>query len=484
MDNRYGNMRPSLVVALCVALSACGDGPTPPQPQATRLSFVVEPSRTEGTVAINPSPQVAVLDQFGNIDLTATTAITVSLGANPGGATLSGTATSNAVAGVATFSDLRLAHPGTGYSLVATASALASDTSAAFDVRLTFVQIDVGDAHTCGVTIVGAGYCWGANGGRLGDGTADQRRTPTPVSGGLRFQEISAGGSHSCGITTDDVAYCWGSSFEGQLGNGTIFMGSSTPSAVSGGLRFATISAGDEHTCGVTTADVAYCWGRNSDGRLGDGTTDARTIPTPVSGTLSLGQISAGGFHSCGVTVTGTAYCWGENFGGQLGDGTNTSSLTPTMAQGGLAFERITTGFVHSCAITTGDLVYCWGFNPAGQLGDGTTTLRETPTAVSGGRSFAQVSGGSDHTCAVTTGNVPYCWGFNDYGRLGDGTFTQRNAPNPVSGALRFTHVSAGFLHSCGLTTDNVVYCWGGNAEGQHGNGTTNDSLVPMRVAH
>lgn len=476
--------RLSLVVALGVSLYACGDGPTRPQPQATRLAVVVEPSRTEGTVAISPSPQVAVLDQFGNVDATATTPITVSLGANPGGTTLAGTVTTNAVAGVATFGDLRLGHPASGYTLVATAPGLSSDTSAAFDIKLTFVQLDAGNSHTCGVTIVAAAYCWGAGGGRVGDGTIEQRLTPTPVVGGLRFLEVSAGGSHSCGVTTEHVAYCWGSGFDGQLGNGTIFSGSSTPSAVSGGLSFATISAGHAHSCGVTTGSVAYCWGSNVDGRLGDGTTDTRATPTLVSGALSFAQVSAGGFHSCGVTPTGTAYCWGENFGGQLGDGSNTTSLTPTMAQGNLVFERITTGFVHTCGITAGRLAYCWGFNPAGQLGDGTTTLRETPTPVSGGLSFAEVSGGSDHTCAVTTGNVAYCWGFNDYGRLGDGTSVQHNAPNPVSGALRFAYVGAGFLHSCGLTTDNVVYCWGGNANGQHGNGTTNDSLVPLRVAH
>lgn len=94
---------------------------------------------------------------------------------------------------------------------------------------------------------------------------------------------------------------------------------------VAGGLRFRQLAAGFFQTCGVTTNNVAYCWGRNDVGQLGDGTTANRLLPVPVAGGLRFHQVSAADFHTCGVTTGSQAHCWGRNFGGQLGDGTTTA---------------------------------------------------------------------------------------------------------------------------------------------------------------
>jgi hypothetical protein len=75
-------------------------------------------------------------------------------------------------------------------------------------------------------------------------------------------------------------AYCWGLGF---LGHATIFQ-SLTPVAVAGGLAFHQVSPNGEHTCGVTTGNLAYCWGQNGNGELGDGTRTTRRRPTPVAG--------------------------------------------------------------------------------------------------------------------------------------------------------------------------------------------------------
>ena len=100
-------------------------------------------------------------------------------------------------------------------------------------------------------------------------------------------------------------------------------------------VSFATVSArGYNHTCGVTTSGDAYCWGKNSFGQLGDGTTTDRLTPTPVIGGLTFPAISAGGNHTCGVTPSGDAYCWGDNTSGQLGDGTTTDSSVPVPVSG------------------------------------------------------------------------------------------------------------------------------------------------------
>lgn len=195
----------------------------------------------------------------------------------------------------------------------------------------TFTAIDVGLDVACGVTQDAVGYCWGSgSGGKLGNRSTTNRTVPFAVSGGLAFARISVGSSHACGLTTNGSAYCWGVGTFGRLGNGSTTLGSVTPVPVLGGHVFASISAGFEHTCAVTTEGRGYCWGGNANGKVGDGTQATRTVPTPVAGNLTFASITTGTGHSCGITVEGQTYCWGAGVNGQLGNGTNaSSSLVP-----------------------------------------------------------------------------------------------------------------------------------------------------------
>ncbi len=287
----------------------------------------------------------------------------------------------------------------------------------------TWATVSVGDFDTCGARIGEGAYCWGGNlYGQLGDGTTLNR--PSPALGGLlpSFATVSAGAGHSCGVLPGGAGSCWGDNSEGELGDGTGTQRKS-PALVAGGLTFTAVNAGVYHTCGVTTAGAAYCWGLNTLGELGDGTTVERTSPTPVAGGLTFAQLGRVGFyHNCGVTFDGAAYCWGDNTWGQLGDGTTTWEPSPVLVAGGLTFAAVSAGSYHTCGVTSGGAAYCWGGNSAGELGDGTFTQRTSPVAVAGGLMFATVSAGDSHTCGVTTGGAAYCWGDNPSGQLGNGT--------------------------------------------------------------
>jgi alpha-tubulin suppressor-like RCC1 family protein len=198
---------------------------------------------------------------------------------------------------------------------------------------------------------------------------------------------------------------------------------------------------------------------------------------------MAFSALHAGLNHACAVTG-GAGYCWGSNTSGQLGDGTTTNSATPVLvggALGGFTFTHVSPAGEHSRGVSGGQ-AYWWGANNQGQLGDGTTTPHLLPGAVSGGLAFSQVrAGGNGYTCGVTTSGVAHCWGLNNAGQLGDGTLTRRLAPVPVSGGLVFSGLSAGFAHVLAGAAAGA-YAWGSNNAGQLGDGTTTARSTPVPV--
>lgn len=449
---------------------------------ASKLLFTSEPlTTTIAGAAIRPI-EVIVLDIAGNTVASATNNITVAIGTNPGGGTLTGTTTVTPVNGIATFSNLSINNVGVGYTLTAAATSLTAATTSAFTIRnpfaFAFAAISAGYFHTCGLTTGGAAYCWGDNSsGQVGSTGIPGSFVPVEVSGGINFAKVIAGRSHTCGVNTGGIAYCWGASESGRLG--TTGSQNGVPQTVSGSLTFAVASAGYGHTCGVTTGGVGYCWGDNIAGALGNGTLTQSNVPAAVSGGLTFASVSPGRYFTCGMTTAGVAYCWGDNFYGELGDGTQVQRTSPVAVLGQLNFAVVSAGGFHACGLATGGLAYCWGSNDFGQLGNGTVNSSSTPVAVSGGLTFVMLSAGNRHTCGVTTGGVAYCWGDNSSGHLGTGTTTNSSTPVAVAGGLTFASVSTGRFHSCGVTTGGAAYCWGGSSLGD---GTTTFSLVPVPV--
>jgi alpha-tubulin suppressor-like RCC1 family protein len=356
-----------------------------------------------------------------------------------------------------------------------------------------------GGRHTCALSTTGAVYCWGSNYfGQLGDGTQGDHHTPMAIASDLAFEQISAGARHTCGVSTSGAAYCWGNHYDGEVGDGTDtydadLMNESlprpTPTAVVGGHTFAQISAGGQHTCGLTTAGAAHCWGNGLSGQLGDGIQHAPAkSPSAVVGDRTYSQISAGGHHTCAQTPSGEAWCWGSNYDGQLGDGYyQTQSASPRAVVGGHTFTQISTGNRHSCGMTPSGEAYCWGYNYNGQVGlfpyrDLVPHAVPAPAQVKAPQlALAQISTGGHHTCALASWGEAFCWGWNLYGQLGDGTTGRRSTPGAVGG-LEFAQISAGMAHTCGLTSAGAAYCWGNNERGQLGDGTTGARPSPVRV--
>lgn len=197
-------------------------------------------------------------------------------------------------------------------------------------------DVAVGENHSCAVTEVGALKCWGYNvRGQIGDGTTTNRPTPVDVSGlGGGVITADGGANHTCALLDTADAQCWGANDGGQLGDGTM-EDRLAPVEVAGlGSAVAVLDAGFDHTCAVTTEGGAKCWGNNFWGQLGDGTAANSATPVDVTGLGSgVAGVSPWFRHSCASLAGGGAMCWGNNSNGQLGDGTTTDSFTPVAVQ-------------------------------------------------------------------------------------------------------------------------------------------------------
>jgi len=473
------------------------------------VSIAVGPPRPVASVTVTPDPAMLVVQGTAQLAVTLRDA---------SGRTISGPVRSvtwmsdnTAVATVDGNGLVRGVSLGSA-AVIATSEGV-SDTAAITVQQITLVAISAGGpdyfprrwppldipllvgAHTCALTSDGTAYCWGGATMRWVDlpedpdyGSSDgyyfflDFSAPAAVAGDQRFVTLATGVGSS-GRTADGTWYGWsarGSEY-GENPQPLFYPADIVALSIPKAHEFQSYCSGnsctgtfDYHVCGLTAGGAAYCWGANSQGQRGDGSTNRGS--GPVAGGLTFSAVGVGALHTCGLPTTGIAYCWGGNGSGQLGDGSTSSSRVPIAVAGGLTFTALSVGTYGACALGTSGAAYCWGETP---------NAGTTPVAVGGGLSFVALSAGEAHYCGLAASGTAYCWGANSHGQLGDGSTINSSVPMAVVGGLTFSSLSAGSNHTCGLTTAGIAYCWGSNSSGQLGGGSgdTGHSSVPLKVA-
>ena len=367
-------------------------------------------------------------------------------------------------------------------------------------------QVAAGNSHTCALLNTGAVNCWGYNfSGQLGDGTTADSSVPVAVGAftdvAATAVSITASSSHTCALLNTGAVNCWGYNSAGQLGDGTT-TNRSVPVAVGAFTDVAatavSITAGTRHTCALLNTGAVNCWGFNTSGQLGDGTTTNRSVPVAVGAFTDVAatavSITASSYHTCALLNTGAVNCWGLGVNGQLGIGTTPAKRSVPVAvgaftDGAATAVSITAGSSHTCALLNTGAVNCWGANYQGQLGDGTTTNRSVPVAVGaftdGAATAVSITAGSSHTCALLNTGAANCWGRDDLGQLGNNSLTDSPVPVAVgafTGGATAVSITAGDYHTCAVLNTGAVNCWGYNWAGGLGNNSTTDSPVPVKV--
>jgi alpha-tubulin suppressor-like RCC1 family protein len=205
------------------------------------------------------------------------------------------------------------------------------------------------------------------------------------------------------------------------------------------------------------------CWGLGDDGQLSI-VKDRSAALIAVADLSQVAQVVAGANHTCARKTSGDVLCWGRNTEGQLGDDKSGSKIKPVPVVGLKDATHLVAGGNHTCAQRRSGAVVCWGSNSHGQLGDGTsgTFAQRRPVAVQGLGAVAELAAGQQHTCARTAGRQGHVLGPQQgFGQLGDGSTTDRPKPTPVARLEQATNLALGTAHSCALQTTGNVTCWG-----------------------
>lgn len=334
-------------------------------------------------------------------------------------------------------------------------------------------QVSAGGNATCAL-VGGALKCWGGNyNPMVGNNSVFDAPTPvTVIPSGATHVEV--GGINTCALLGTNLS-CWGNNSYMQMFDLPNYNYVSPTAFLT---NITQIAVGAAYEC-YTQSGLLYCFGYNNVGQVGNGTILA-TIPNAKAFQLFAGmtinQVSASSQSTCALVNNGTVYCWGQNSSGQIGDGTTVNKLSPVKVTLPGPATEVTAGGDTTCAIVSGAL-YCWG--APGFVGNGTVIIQPSPVLVIAS-GVTQVSANYSHTCAVVNG-AAQCWGYNYYGALGDGTNVNKSSPVTAI-ASGVAQVSTGQNHACALMTTGELRCWGDDSVGAVGDGAWTITPVAAKL--
>lgn len=360
--------------------------------------------------------------------------------------------------------------------------------------------------NVCALVMTGELRCWGRNRfGGLGNGTDQDSSLPVEAIGlPPAVRQVAAFYRNACAVTWSGSVWCWGSNYFGELGNSlNVGDGNNSTSdgfpvcsgtgdhwgALAGGCFEPTptkvaglpgpvtsVTVGSYITCARLWDGSVWCWGGNSIGQLGNGTTVDSSVPVQVKNLSGVAAVSAGDSSTCALRSDRTVWCWGSNSSGQLGNGTSSDSSVPVQVTGLNDVKEISLGYASTCALRSDGTVWCWGDNSNGGLGTGTSMSSLVPVQVTALSGITQISVGEFGACAISSDRKVSCWGWHL------GTTTDTSVPVQVTGLGDVTSVSTGYSSVCALRSDRTVWCWGDNGWGALGNPVAQQSVTPVPV--
>ena len=293
-------------------------------------------------------------------------------------------------------------------------------------------------------------------------------------------------------LALNSVAFSWGDNAAGKLGDNSLTARSSPVSVVGGFTDWIQLDPGDTFSVGLRSNRTAWSWGENTFGSLGDNSNISKSSPVSVVGGFTDWiQLSAGIQHALGLRSNGTAWSWGRNLNGQLGDnnGTIGSRSSPVSIVGGYTdWIQLSAGGYQSLGLRANGTLWSWGSNIGGRLGDNTTVSKSSPVSVVGGfTDWVQISTGGalsyGHSLAIRANGTAWSWGTNTGGRLGDNTATGRSSPvSVVGGFTDWVQASAGKNHSLAIRANGTAWSWGNASLGQLGDNTIVAKSSPVSV--
>ncbi|MCL2804774.1 MAG: hypothetical protein FWD26_02430 [Treponema sp.] len=249
------------------------------------------------------------------------------------------------------------------------------------------------------------------------------------------------------------------------------------------------VSVSSNHTAAIRADGTLWTWGKNDQGKLGDGTTNDSSVPVQVGTATNWISVAAGGIYTAAVRADGTLWAWGSNLYGQFGNGNRGffsegnqhrihGNLTPVRIGTATNWASVYSGGRLTIALRTDGSLWGWGI-----LGFNGFTIHDygtTPVRI--GTVWASVSVGTSHVAAISRDGSLWSWGHNRNGQLGDGTTIERTAPVRVGTDTDWASVFAGYSHTVAIKKNGTLWAWGNNDYGQLGNETQISVFTPVQI--